>query len=178
MTRRDFIKSSLHVAGGIILSSLPTSVHAAIPSLSRGMHFYHTHTGERLRVDISDKERYPLDPLKVNRFFRDFRTSEIHPIDPELLSIINAIRRETGSSGIIEVISAYRSPKTNKVLRSRSGGVAKKSLHMKGKALDIRISDLDSGTLRDVAIALKKGGVGYYAKSDFVHIDTGRVRYW
>lgn len=142
------------------------------------MTFYHTHTGERLQIDYSCKECSRATRKKLNSFLRDFRTGDVQPIDTELLDIIHGIQLNSGCKGTVEIISGYRSPKTNKLLRSRSNGVAAKSLHMKGQAVDIRLSGLDTKKLRDIAISLQKGGVGYYAKSDFVHIDTGRVRTW
>lgn len=142
------------------------------------MSFYHTHTGERLNVDYSCNGCALSTLNKLNAFLRDFRTGEMHPIDPALFDILYGIQQESGSSGVIEIISGYRSVKTNNQLRSKSSGVAKKSLHMKGMALDIRLTDVKTRDLRDVAISLRQGGVGYYAKSDFVHIDTGRVRTW
>jgi len=102
----------------------------------------------------------------------------VHTIDFRLMEILAKIQRKTGSKGVYEVISGYRSPKTNKSLRSHSTGVAQKSLHLKGKAIDVRLTDLPTADLRDVAISLNAGGVGYYAESDFVHIDTGKVRSW
>jgi len=88
------------------------------------------------------------------------------------------LQQKTGVENNFEIISAYRSPKTNAKLRNKSNGVAKRSLHMQGKAIDIRLKGLNTKTLRDEAIAMKVGGVGYYRRSDFIHLDTGRVRYW
>ena len=115
---------------------------------------------------------------EVNDFLSDFRTGDRIEIDPELLNLIYDIRESLGSKGRFEVISAYRSPKTNEMLRGRSGGVARNSQHLLGKAIDVRLSDVKLPKLRDAALAQKRGGVGYYEKSDFVHIDTGRVRRW
>lgn len=115
---------------------------------------------------------------EVNSFMRDFRTGEVRPIDPCLLDILCEIQSTTGSRGTIEIISGYRSPQTNAMLGSKSKGVATGSLHMDGQALDIRIRDLPTHTLRTAATALRRGGVGYYASSDFVHLDTGRFRTW
>ncbi|MDW7773550.1 MAG: DUF882 domain-containing protein [Desulfobulbaceae bacterium] len=140
--------------------------------------FYHTHTGEQLKLKYSLDGWKSSTLNKLNYFLRDFRTGDVHPIDPLLLDILYGIRAKTGSRGIIEIISGYRSPKTNKMLQAKSGGVAGKSLHLKGQALDVRMTDLKTGKLRDVAVSLARGGVGYYAKSDFVHIDTGRFRTW
>lgn len=99
-------------------------------------------------------------------------------MDPELLMVLAKLQNEVGVAGPFHVISGYRSPKTNAKLRADGRGVAKKSLHMQGKAIDIRLPGCELATLRDAAISLKAGGVGYYAKSDFIHVDTGRVRYW
>jgi uncharacterized protein YcbK (DUF882 family) len=99
-------------------------------------------------------------------------------MDPKLLDFIYNIRESLASSGTFEVISAYRSPKTNEMLRDRSGGVARNSQHLLGKAIDLRLDDVDLPKLYDVALAMQRGGVGYYEKSNFVHVDTGRVRRW
>lgn len=180
MTRRNFIKKSLQIAAGIVLAGPltdPLDCIAALPAKQQ-MSFYHTHTGERLQINYSCDGCSQAALARLNNFLRDFRTGEVHAIDPTLLDILYGIQQKTGSRGAIEIISGYRSPLTNKLLRSKSNGVAKKSLHMNGQALDIRVTDLKTKDLRDVAINLRQGGVGYYAKSDFVHIDTGRVRTW
>jgi uncharacterized protein YcbK (DUF882 family) len=175
MTRRSFVKHSLLLAAGLSLPG-PLQSHAA--PAPRPLSFYHTHTGERLVIPYSPGGCKPAALQKLNNFLRDFRTGDVHAIDPQLLDILHSIRRETGCRGVIEIISGFRSPRTNKTLRTKSGGVARKSLHMKGKAVDIRIRDLATSELRDAAVSLRRGGVGYYAKSDFVHIDTGRFRTW
>ena len=141
--------------------------------------FLHTHTGERLTVAFSERGSYLPDALaSVNHFLRDFRNDEVHPIDPELLDALYDLRRATGSKGEYQVISGYRSAETNEGLRRNSRGVAKHSLHLDGKAIDVRLDGVDLSRLRDAALAMERGGVGYYKKSDFVHIDTGRVRSW
>ena len=148
---------------------------------SRGrypMTFFHTHTEECLKI-VHTPGRCPRsERRRINRFLRDFRTGDTHPIDPALLDMICRIQHAAGSRGTIEVISGYRSPKTNKTLRKTSSGVAKKSLHMKGRAIDLRITDIPTVKLRDAARSLRAGGVGYYADSDFVHLDTGAYRTW
>ena len=175
LSRRSFVKKILQFAGGILL----TTPLESIAMLTRQpMSFYHTHTGERIKIDYSGKGYTPSTLNKLDNFLRDFRTGEVHPIDPVLLDILFSIQQKSGRRGVIEIISGYRSPKTNKVLHSKSSGVAKRSLHTKGRALDIRFTDLKTSDLRDVAISLQQGGVGYYPKSDFVHIDTGRFRTW
>lgn len=158
----------------------------SIPSLgysasggSRQLAFYHTHTGERLDVVYREGSDYLPGALgSIDRFLRDFRTGESHPIDPELLDQLHDIQAALGKPSRIEIISGYRSPKTNNMLRGKSNSVAKRSLHMQGRALDIRLTDVPTKNLRAAALELKSGGVGYYPKSKFVHIDTGRVRFW
>ena len=113
---------------------------------------------------------------QVNSFLRDFRTREVHDIDPKLLDLLHRLAGELDAAEPYHVISGYRSPRTNSALRSKSGGVAKYSLH--GKAIDIRIPGVPLARVREAALDLKLGGVGYYPGSDFVHVDTGRVRAW
>jgi len=116
--------------------------------------------------------------VELNRYLRDFRTNEIHPIDANLFDILYAVKNACNSNGTFEVISGYRSPQTNQYLHEKGRGVATRSLHMDGKAIDVRLTDVQTSYLKKAAASLKRGGVGFYAKSDFVHIDTGRVRYW
>jgi uncharacterized protein YcbK (DUF882 family) len=148
---------------------------------SRELSFYHTHTGKRLSVVYWQDGDYVESALKdINTFLSDFRTGDIVDMDPELLDVIYDVRASLGSDGTYQVISAYRSPKTNEMLRGRSAssGVAKKSQHLLGKAIDVRLEGTKTAELRDAAIRLQRGGVGYYEASDFVHMDTGRVRRW
>ena len=145
----------------------------------RELSFYHTHTGKNLSILYHDGISHQASALEeINQFLSDFRTGEIHPIDTRLLDSLYLLQQKTGVENSFEIISAYRSPKTNEKLRNKSNGVAKRSLHMQGKAIDIRLKGLNTKTLRDEAIAMKVGGVGYYRRSDFIHLDTGRVRYW
>ncbi len=115
---------------------------------------------------------------EINELLSGFRTGEVELVDPELLDLIHDVREALRSSGTFEVVSAYRSPETNEMLRARSGGVARNSQHVLGKAIDVRLRGVETNKLRDSAIELHRGGVGYYEQSDFVHIDTGRVRRW
>ena len=141
--------------------------------------FFHTHTGERLDVVYKRGDEYVPDGLKIiNEFLFDFRTGDVTDMDPMLLDLIHDLREALGSEGTYEVISAYRSPATNDMLRQRSDGVVKNSQHLLGKAIDVRLTDVELTKLRDTAITMQRGGVGYYATSNFVHIDTGRVRRW
>ncbi len=176
LTRRKFISTSAKLAAGIIVAAPLASV--ASNSQYHTLSFYHTHTCETLDINFNLKTCRPENEKKIVRFLRDFRTGEIHTIDYRLLDMLCRLQRKSESSGTFEVISGYRSPATNKKLRNASSGVAKKSLHMEGRAIDIRLTDVPTKKLRTKAWSMKRGGVGYYAKSDFVHLDTGRVRTW
>jgi uncharacterized protein YcbK (DUF882 family) len=146
---------------------------------ARMLKFYHTHTGEQIEVTYFSNGAYRDEALdRLNRFLSDWRNGQGRAIDPDLMDILWDIQQVTGSRDTYEVISAYRSPETNAMLRSRSSGVAKNSQHLHGKAIDVRLRGVDTRMLRDTALELQRGGVGYYAKSDFVHVDTGRVRSW
>lgn len=145
----------------------------------RALAFDHTHTGERLSVTYAAGDHYFPDALQaLNRFLRDFRTGETHPIDPRLLDQLHLLRQVTQTKAPFQVISAYRSPATNRMLRDHSQGVASHSLHLQGQAIDIRLADVPLGDLRDAALSLRAGGVGFYRGPDFVHLDTGHVRRW
>ncbi len=151
---------------------------ATIPK-PRELAFLHTHTGERLVVTYAEQSGYlPNGLAEINRLLRDFRTGEVYPIDTGVLNILYAAREVLLADGVFEVISGYRSTKTNEMLRHRGHGVAKHSLHMQGRAIDVRLSGVPTHRLREFCGALKRGGVGYYRQSDFVHIDTGPVRIW
>jgi len=146
---------------------------------TRALNFVHLHTGERLKVEYFSGGQYLQNALAaVNHLLRDFRTGDEHAIDQGVLDQLNEIAALTGTSKPYQVISGYRSPVTNQMLHQRSEGVAVGSLHMKGQAIDIRLADVPLAKLRSAALSLRRGGVGYYPKSDFVHVDTGRVRFW
>lgn len=154
----------------------PRSVHAAD---ARQLSFYHTHTRRSLDVVYYENGEYVESALsEINRFLKDFRTGQVTHMDPQLLDLLYDLRNELDSDATFEVISAYRSPKTNEMLRANTSGVAKNSQHLRGTAIDIRLRGTKTRKLRDTAWAMQRGGVGYYKKSDFVHVDTGRVRRW
>lgn len=185
MDRRSFLALGAKAAAGIFVAAHAAPGLASVPSRSRAekgarnLAFYHTHTRECL--DITYARNGVHDPKalhQINKYLRDFRTSEVYPIDPEILDILWQIQQEIGCSSTYEIISGYRSPQTNQNLRGKSDGVAKRSLHMKGQAVDIRLTGKNTRLVRDCAVALEQGGVGYYAASDFVHIDTGKFRVW
>jgi uncharacterized protein YcbK (DUF882 family) len=175
-TRRQFLQFSASAMAGLFISSPLVSL--ASTNGRRPLTFFHTHTGEYLEIRHTPGIKSISNQRKINEFLRDFRTETVHPIDPGLLDIVSAVQNRGRSHGVIEVISGYRSPATNRALQKKSRGVAQKSLHMEGRAIDIRIRDLSTRHLRDVAVYLGAGGVGYYSKSDFVHLDTGEPRTW
>ena len=145
----------------------------------RVLSFFHTHTSDRLTVPyFADGSYVPASLAQLCRFLRDHRTGEEHEIDVPLFDLLHDLRLATGAKAPFQVISCYRSPATNAKLRARGRGVASRSLHLSGKAIDVRVGDVSSAVLRDAAKELSRGGVGYYPKSDFVHLDTGRVRFW
>lgn len=145
----------------------------------RSLSFLHTHTGERLAVDYFQDGKYQSDGLdQVNHLLRDFRTNEVHPIDPALLDTLFDLKTLTETDTVFEVISGYRSPATNAMLRRSTEGVALHSMHLEGRAIDVRLERFSTTMLARLARSLGRGGVGFYPASDFVHVDTGRVRSW
>jgi len=145
----------------------------------RALNFSHAHTGETLRTVYWENGSYLPDALgEINHLLRDFRSGEIFPIDPRLLDLVHAIQTRAGKANTFTVFSAYRSPATNAQLRETSSGVARKSFHMQGKALDIQLSGVSADKLHKIALGLEAGGVGLYRSSGFVHVDVGPVRQW
>ncbi len=144
------------------------------------LRLYHTHTSEKLDVVYRRGDRYdPAAIRTLDHFLRDHRTGTVHHFDPRLFDLLNQLDRKVGRpDGEIDVVCGYRTPWSNNFLRSRSSAVAKHSLHMQAMAIDIRIPGVDTATLRDAALSLHEGGVGYYAREEFVHVDVGRVRRW
>lgn len=170
----------LGTAGAGLLSLLGGPI-LAFPRIGgpRKLKFLNLHTGERVQATYWDGHSYQFEALQeIDRVLRDHRTGEIMSMDRRLLDLLVMLRQRLDSSAAFHVISGYRSPKTNAKLAARSGGVAKKSLHTRGMAIDIRLPDRSLADVRRAALALKSGGVGYYPKSDFVHVDVGRVRRW
>jgi uncharacterized protein YcbK (DUF882 family) len=178
MTRRTFLGGVAALAGALALS--PSRALASVePGGERVVSLVHTHTGERLSLAYWADGQYLDGALeRVDAFLRDFRTGESHAIDPALLDQLHELRLATGSTAPFQVISGYRSPRTNDALRATRGGQARHSLHMKGRAIDVRLADVSTAVLRDAALEIGRGGVGYYRSEDFVHVDTGAVRRW
>ena len=179
LSRRGFL---LWGAGAVIGASLPRPVLAAArrkPPRDRSLSFYNLHTEETLETVYWDQGRYQQDALRdIDWILRDHRTGQVKPIDRELLDLLFSLRERLGCTGPFQVISGYRSPETNRMLRSRSRGVAHASLHLEGKAVDVRLEGCSLWRLRRAALNQAGGGVGYYPGPQFVHLDTGRVRFW
>lgn len=173
--RRRFLRTC---GIGLTFGSL-LPFEAAFASGHREITLFNTHTQETLQTCYFRDGGFVAEACqRLNHLLRDHRTGEAHIIDPRLFDMVHAVQSRLGHRGRVEIISGYRSPATNARLRAASSGVAKRSQHTLGRALDIRLSGTDTARVRDAAIDLQAGGVGYYAKSDFVHIDTGRVRHW
>lgn len=164
----------------ILLITLPYPAVAQAPhNTQKSLSFHNLHTEEHLTVIYWANGQYQPDALRaIEHLFRDHRTGDTHAIDPALLDILHTLRTRLKATEPFQIISAYRSAKTNAMLAKRSQGVAKKSLHTQGMAIDIRLPGHNLAVVRDTALAMKMGGVGYYPKSNFIHLDTGRVRSW
>ncbi len=154
---------------------------------SRRLAFQHTHTGESLDIVYFDAGAYlPQSLAQIDHLCRDFRTGEVHRIDPALLDLLVEVRTAvlapatgaTPAPGCFEIISAFRSKTTNTMLAQERGGVSDRSLHLEGQAIDVRLQGVATTRLHAAALQCARGGVGYYPESDFVHLDTGRVRHW
>jgi len=183
VTRRDILKAGF--LGGLLLPLLASPVRAAsrlvVPSSVGAMKisFRNQHTGESFNGVYRVGDRYlPESFAQINTVLRDFRTGEVFPVDPRLFDILYMARNKLGGRGYFEVLSGYRSPKTNAQLARNGDGVAQNSLHMTGQAIDVRLPGYSTRKLFDLAGGLKAGGAGYYKKSNFVHLDTGKVRHW
>jgi len=178
--RRSFLKT-LGSAGLCVATPALARVTTPIKLADeRDISMSHLHTAERISLVYAEGPVY-LNPAlsRLNLFLRDHYTQDVGVMDPALFDILHDVRASLGVRGGFEIISGYRSPKTNDRLRkTRGGGVAKRSLHMEGRAIDVRLPGVPLAELRDAAKSLKRGGVGYYPHDGFVHVDTGAVRYW
>lgn len=176
--RRGFLKAGLFATAALGFWT-PALAQAATPAAGRAMKLTNIHTGEKFHGEYWYNGRYiPGAFGEIKSVMRDYRTGEIFPIDPRLMDILYVLQNRLENFTAFEVLSGYRSPKTNAMLRRISRGVAKHSLHMSGQAVDLNQPGTRLTSVHRAAIKLQAGGVGYYPKSDFVHIDTGRVRHW
>ncbi len=153
---------------------------ASTNSEDHGLTLFNTHTNERLSIVYRHGDTYiPAALAKLDYFLRDHNTNEIRHFDPHLYDILSDLTAAVGhAGGEIDIVCGYRTPATNAALRAHTEGVAKNSLHIQAEAIDLRMPGVNTLTLRKAALALARGGVGYYPHSDFIHVDVGRVRQW
>jgi uncharacterized protein YcbK (DUF882 family) len=173
-------RCALRLGLGALCLFLPSTAMAATNAIGkRSLSFANLHTGEKLKTTYWVNGAYVPEALgEIDHHLRDFRTGAIHPIDPQLIDLLYDLRAKMQTKTPFDVISGYRSPATNAQLASESRGVARKSFHLRGMAIDISLPDRDLRQLRKAALALRRGGVGYYPKPGFVHVDVGPVRTW
>ena len=171
MTRRKFLQKSIVLGCSFVMPSWARE-H------TKRLRMYNIHTGEHLHALFWEDGRYIQEELqRIEYFLRDFRTDRCHTIDTNLLEYLYKVANLVDAKEVL-VISGYRAPQTNRYLRAHSTGVAKRSYHMQGKAIDFRLPHIPLWQVRNAALSIKRGGVGYYPKSNFLHIDTGNPRYW
>jgi uncharacterized protein YcbK (DUF882 family) len=180
-SRRRFLKNMAY--GSLLTIAGTSSVSAAVKHFPshKAIALQNIHTGDKLKLTYFERGRYIEDALdEISYVFRDYHNDSVHPIDPDLLDQLYDLRLSLGinKNKPFHIVSGYRSPVTNARMRKKHAGVAKHSLHMQGRAIDIQIDGVDTRVIRNAAIAMRRGGVGYYARSGFVHLDTGRFRTW
>ncbi|MCB1721320.1 MAG: DUF882 domain-containing protein [Alphaproteobacteria bacterium] len=176
--RREILKLGL---AGVLATVVPLGFGSDAQA-ARGtwrVGFRHAHTGESFNGVYRVGDKYLPEAFeRLNYVLRDFRTGEVFPMDPRVIDIISLVQKKSNQREPLEILSGYRSPKTNASLRRVSTGVAKNSFHMYGQAIDLHIKGYKTRNLRKIAMDLRAGGVGYYPKSDFIHVDTGTIRSW
>ena len=176
ISRRQFL---LLAGAGCAATLSPQAFASLLPRNERQLRLYNLHTGEKLTTTYWAEGEYLKPELAaVNYFLRDYRNDAIERIDPRLLDQVCLLQHKVEHNGAFHIISGYRSPATNAWLRHHETGVAKHSLHMSGRAIDLRLPGVELKHLRQAALAMRAGGVGYYPKSNFIHLDTGRRRHW
>jgi uncharacterized protein YcbK (DUF882 family) len=181
----------LSIVGAMLFAIVPSGARSRSGSVSslrvpsqddqdRTLLLYNTHTGERIDIVYRHDGQYILDALsKLDYFLRDHRTGDVRHFDPHLYDVLSDLTSAIGHpGGEIDIVCGYRTSGTNESLRAHSTGVAKNSNHIQAKAIDLRMPGIDTLKLRRAALALGRGGVGYYPHSDFIHVDIGRVRQW
>jgi uncharacterized protein YcbK (DUF882 family) len=179
MNRRQCLQALSTLTVGALLLPRMATASSLLLLPERSLSFNHLHTGEKLRITYWAEGNYLPDSLNdINHLLRDFRNNKISPIDTALLDQLAQIQTRLNKPCEFQIISAYRSPETNSMLNAHSNGVAKRSMHLEGRAIDIRVPNVPLSVLHQQALAMSAGGVGYYPKSDFVHVDTGKVRTW
>ena len=179
LDRRRFIGMGAAALAYPLLSRIPSFASPEPLPPDRSLSFYNTHTAESASVEYCQSGCLITPSLReIDYILRDYRSGEIKQIDVRLLDLLNSLSRKIALDQSYHVISGYRSPQTNALLRERGGGVAKNSLHLLGQAIDIRVPGLTVSDLYRAAVSLRGGGVGRYPEANFVHVDVGRVRTW
>ena len=179
ISRRKLLKMGIMAAAPALLPTAAMAAYHVIPKRSRALSFYNLHTGESLKATyFANGEYIPGALREINFILRDWRENEVKPIDPALLDLLAGIHHRLATSAPFQIISGYRTPKTNAMLHFRTEGVAVHSLHLDGKAIDICVEGRSLNNVRRAAMSMFGGGVGYYPRTGFVHVDTGRIRFW
>jgi uncharacterized protein YcbK (DUF882 family) len=176
-TRRGFLQIGL----ATLASAAATPAFAAVPRIKgiRALAFHNLHTDEKLRTTYWQNGKYDRSACaKIDHILRDHYSGDVYPMDVRLMDLLHDVQNKTGHEGVIEVISGYRSPQTNMILARNTDGVAKHSYHTKGMAIDVRMQGVALPKLYHTTLTMRRGGVGYYPDSEFVHIDVGPVRRW
>jgi uncharacterized protein YcbK (DUF882 family) len=182
--RKNYL--GLWVAGAMLFLIALGSAHAQAPGATsaraaeHSLQLYNTHTNEKIDIVYRRGDQYIQSALaKLDYFLRDHNTNEVRHFDPRLYDILSDLTASVGHpDGEIDIVCGYRTTSTNTALRAHTTGVAKNSLHIQAEAIDLRMPGVNTLRLRKAALALARGGVGYYPHSDFIHVDTGRVRQW
>lgn len=175
------LSAALVIPAVLCALASPRSTEAVPASdASYRLRLFHTHTGQHLDIIYRRGDTYdPAALAQLNHYLRDHRTGTVHQYDPRVFDLLHDLTVALGDPDTeIDVICGYRTPWSNELLRTQGHGVARHSLHMQAMAIDIRVPGVRTSRLRDTALALHRGGVGYYANSDFVHVDVGRLRRW
>lgn len=178
--RKDFLLFFAVLIVGFSFASAASAETASSSDLTYRLRLFHTHTGQRIDIVYRHGDTYDPDALaQLNRYLRDHRTGDVHEYDPRVFDLLHDLSVKLGRpNSEIDIVCGYRTPWSNEYLRTHGHGVARHSLHMQAMAIDIRVPGVRASRLRDTALGLGRGGVGYYATSDFVHVDVGRVRRW
>ncbi|MCV6612361.1 MAG: DUF882 domain-containing protein [Amphritea sp.] len=184
-SRRTFLRRMGLLTAGSALSSqtlnqqLYAQTAPKLPKQDLSLSFSNLHTGESLKTTFFAEGQFiPESMQEISRLLRDHRNNQVGEMNPQLMMYLHDLQQNLGVNKEFQVISGYRSPETNAMLSQRSNKVAKKSLHMQGKAIDVRLPGTDLKQLHKAAMSMKRGGVGLYTRSQFVHLDVGRYRYW
>ena len=179
ISRRKLLKLGLAAAVPMLIPGAAIAAYRVIPKRSRSLSLYNLHTGESLKTTYFANGQYLPGALReIDHILRDWRENEVKPIDPALLDLLAGIHHRLETSQPFQIISGYRTPKTNAMLHIRTEGVAVRSLHLDGKAIDICVEGRSLKNVRRAAMSMFGGGVGYYPRTGFVHVDTGRLRFW